>query len=476
MTMVKSRLIEGTRGSRGRQGLRCRLADARLMATIPVLLLVTGVLVLAAKPASAQETAPNGKIAFSSSADGDYDVYTMNPDGSELINLTDAFGGADDTDPNWSPDGSKIAFASGRAGGEDHLFANNVFVMNADGSHQVQLTFEPDHQSSLQPSWSPGGAQLAFASDREGDWEIFTMGADGSAQTNITGPNQSLSYDDMNPDWSPDGTRIIFEGVRQGASEILTADPDGTDEVNLTAEDDPPFANINGYPSYRPDGSKIVFMRAPNDGSDEWDIWVMDPDGTDKEDVLPDDEWQDLAPAWSPNGTQIIFHSNRSEFGTDLFTIDYPAAAQAQATAVGSTGAVQIRQLTTDGGSTNPDWGTSTASVPSCRGLAATDIGTPGRDSFVGGPSVDVYLGLGGNDKIRTAGRGDYVCAGPGRDMVKGEGGPDQLIGQGGNDHLKGGDGNDRLVGGQGIDVCAGGKGADSAGSCEKEPGSRRIG
>ena len=216
MTRVKPRLIEGTRGSRGRQGLRCRLADARLMATIPVLLLVTGVLVLAAKPASAQETAPNGKIAFSSSADGDYDVYTMNPDGSELINLTDAFGGADDTDPNWSPDGSKIAFASGRAGGEDHLFANNVFVMNADGSHQVQLTFEPDHQSSLQPSWSPGGAQLAFASDREGDWEIFTMGADGSAQTNITGPNQSLSYDDMNPDWSPDARGSSSRGSARG--------------------------------------------------------------------------------------------------------------------------------------------------------------------------------------------------------------------------------------------------------------------
>jgi Tol biopolymer transport system component len=451
---------------------RARTATTWYRRATTAVLVLAGVVVLAGTiPAAAQDTAPNGKIAFSSSADGDHDIYTMNPDGSELVNLTDAFGDATDDDPNWSPDGSKIAFASGRAGGEDHLFANNIFVMNADGSDQIQLTFEADHQFSVQPSWSPDGAQLAFTSDREGDWEIFTMDADGSDQTNITGPNQSLSYDDKNPDWSPDGTRVIFEGVREGAWEILTADPDGTNEVNLTAEDDPPFANINGYASYRPDGSKIVFMRQINDGSDDWDIWVMDPDGTAKENLVPDDEFQDVAPSWSPDGNQIVFYSNRSEFGFDLFTIDYPPVAEAQATATQSTGAVEVRQLTTDGESTNPDWGTSTAPARSCQGLAATDVGTRGRDTFVGGPGVDVYVGLGGADKIRTAGRGDFVCAGPGKDMVRGEGGPDHLFGQRDNDHLKGGDGNDELVGGRGTDVCAGGTGTDSAGSCERRTG-----
>ena len=143
-----------------RQGLHSKLTLASVMATI------AGVLLLTAMPAAAQDTAPNGKIAFSSSADGDFDIYTMNPDGSELVNLTDAFGDANDADPNWSPDGSKIAFASGRAGAEDHVFANNVFVMNTDGSDQVQLTFEADHQFSFQPSWSPDSTQLAFTSDR----------------------------------------------------------------------------------------------------------------------------------------------------------------------------------------------------------------------------------------------------------------------------------------------------------------------
>jgi Tol biopolymer transport system component len=442
-----------------------RSRDARLKsAASTVILALASVVALGSTPAAAQDAAPNGKIAFSSSADGDPDIYTMNPDGSELVNLTDAFGPWSDDDPNWSPDGSRIAFVSGRGGGEGHLSANNVFVMNANGTEQVQLTFEPDHLLSVQPSWSPDGTKLAFASDREGDdWEIFTMNPDGSEQTNITGPNQDLAYDDRSPDWSADGTRIIFAGVRQGATEILTADPDGTDELNLTAEDDPPYANWNEYPSYRPDGSKIVFQRMVNDGGDDWDIWVMGPDGTDKENVVPDDEHQDVAPTWSPDGSQIAFYSNRPPeepgIGTfDLFAIDYPIVSS-------------VRQLTADGESTNPDWGTSTASVPSCAGRAATAKGTPGPDSFVGGPGVDVYLGLGGADTVRTGGRRDYVCAGAGNDTVTGDAGPDHLFGQDGNDRLAGGDGNDELVGGRGTDVCGGGGGTDSAGSCETKTG-----
>jgi Tol biopolymer transport system component len=436
----------------------------------PAISLLVAMSPLAGVAHAGGSTAPNGKIAFSSSADGDYDIYTMNPDGTDLVNLTDAFGDANDTDPNWSPDGSKIAFASGRAGNhtptpEDET---KIFVMNADGSDQVQLTFEADHQSSFQPSWSPDGTQLAFTSDREGDWEIFTMNADGSEQTNITGPNQTLAYDDKNPDWSPDGTRIVFEGVREGAWEILAADPDGTDESNLTAEDDPPWTNINGYASYRPDGSKIVYMSQINDGSEDWDIWVMNTDGTGKENVLPDDEWSDVAPRWSPDGNQIIFYSNRSEFGFDVFTMDYPAVAQSQTMAARSTGAAEVRQLTTDGTSTDPDWGPAGLT---CRGVPATDVGTAGADNFVGGRGVDVYVGLGGADTITTAGGEDHVCAGAGKDTVGGGAGPDHLVGQRGDDGLRGGDGNDELVGGKGTDTCAGGPGNDSATSCETKTG-----
>jgi Ca2+-binding RTX toxin-like protein len=264
--------------------------------------------------------------------------------------------------------------------------------------------------------------------------------------------------------------------VREGAWEILTVDPDGTDEVNLTAEDDPPWANINGYASYRPDGSKIVYMSQVNDGSDDWDIWVMNPDGTGKENLLPDDEWLDVAPGWSPDGNQIIFYSNRSGPGTfDLFTMDYPPVAQSQARAALSTETVEVRQLTSDGKSESPDWGPLT-----CMGLLVTHAGTAAADTLTGTSRRDVFAGLGGGDLIEGRGGDDRACAGQGKDTVRGWAGNDRLQGDGGNDTLKGGDGNDTLRGGDGNDTlrggggndtCAGGPGTDTAANCETTTG-----
>jgi Tol biopolymer transport system component len=312
-------------------------------------LLVAGWLAI---PAPAQaDTAVNGKIAFASNADGDYDIFSMNADGSELTNLTDPWGPFDDLQPAWSPDGTRIAFVSDRAGAG----GDDIWAMDADGGNPVQLTSEAAFDSSFGPSWAPDGSKITFTTTRDGDWEIFVMNADGTEETNVTGPNQTLAYDDMNPDWSPDGLTIVFQGVREGAWEVLAMNPDGTGEVNLTAEDDPPYANINWLPSYRSDGTKIVYASQPNDGSNEWDIWVMNPDGSGKENVLPDDEWQDLNPTWSPDGAQILFDSNRSEFGQDIFVTDYPPVAavrQARLAAAATT----VTQLTSNGASQNPDW------------------------------------------------------------------------------------------------------------------------
>jgi Ca2+-binding RTX toxin-like protein len=174
----------------------------------------------------------------------------------------------------------------------------------------------------------------------------------------------------------------------------------------------------------------------------------------------------DVAPGWSPDGNQIIFYSNRSGPGLfDVFTMDYPPVAETQALAAPSTAAVEVRQLTTDGQSTDPDWGRST--VPTCQGVAATDVGTPGADTFEGGPGVDVYLGLGGGDTVKTMGGADLVCAGRGNDTVAGGAGNDVLLGQAGRDSLRGGDGNDTLSGGRDTDSCAGGPGTDTATGCE---------
>jgi Tol biopolymer transport system component len=139
------------------------------------------------------------KIAFSGIADGNTEIFHMNAaDGSDRVRLT--FNGAFDNLPNFSPDGRKIAFrrATFVAG------SSNILVMNLDGSDQTNLTDGPG-ESGDDPTWSPDGASIAFADDRDADdqnpfnYEIYVMNADGSGQTRRTN-NTALDWE---PDWGP---------------------------------------------------------------------------------------------------------------------------------------------------------------------------------------------------------------------------------------------------------------------------------
>ena len=100
--------------------------------------------------------------------------------------------------PAWSPDGRKLAFVSQRDGNSE------IYVMNADGSAQENLTRQP--ASDSHPSWSPDGRKLVFVSRRDGNSEIYVMNADGSGLRNLT----RTPSDDLDPAWSPDGRAIAF--------------------------------------------------------------------------------------------------------------------------------------------------------------------------------------------------------------------------------------------------------------------------
>jgi hypothetical protein len=105
--------------------------------------------------------------------------------------------------------------------------------------------------------------------------------------------------------------------------------------------------------------------------------------------------------------------------------------------------------------------------VPSCRGQAATIMGTSGADTLTGTAGADVIVGLGGADTISGLGGDDRLCGGAGKDKVNGGAGADRMSGNRGRDRLSGGTGNDRLNGGPGFDRCAGGPGVDAVTRCE---------
>jgi len=129
----------------------------------------------------------NGKIAFATNRDGNFEIYVMNPDGSGQTRLTN--NNAEDWRPSWSPNGTKIAFQSDRDGNW------KIYVMNADGTGVTRLT--NNNYEDACPRWSPDGTKFVFISDRNGDNEIYVMNADGMGQTRLTNNNA----DDWWPFW-----------------------------------------------------------------------------------------------------------------------------------------------------------------------------------------------------------------------------------------------------------------------------------
>ncbi|MEM2990372.1 MAG: hypothetical protein QXQ02_04230 [Halobacteria archaeon] len=173
---------------------------------------------------------PNGEIAFASSRETDQglQLYVMNADGTHLMRLGPAQPG-DNAHPSWSPDGKKIAFQSKRDinsnPSDDNL---DVYVMNSDGSQIINLT---NHEADdSEPAWSPNGQQIAFLSERSGRDEIYLMNNDGTNPiplTDMAVPKSSLN-------WSKDGRFILFEGD----SDIYIVDVETRETLNITQTKD----------------------------------------------------------------------------------------------------------------------------------------------------------------------------------------------------------------------------------------------
>jgi len=163
-----------------------------------------------------------GRFAFSSTHDGNQEIYTAAADGSDVVRVTQAAGL--DAHPCWSPDGTWIAFATDRWGGVE------IAKTHPDGTGLTRLTRSPGLDDY--PAWSPDGARLAFVSNRDGQLEVYLMSAGGDAPVNLSRHPLRDTY----PTWTPDGRGVTFVSNRDGGCDIYTQQIDRGDTPAPTTD------------------------------------------------------------------------------------------------------------------------------------------------------------------------------------------------------------------------------------------------
>ena len=247
-----------------------------------------------ASDSTAQRFEP--RIVFVSKRDGDRDIYSMDVNGNNLVQLTDH--PASDWLPACSPDGRRIVFISERG------LTSDLYVMDSDGKNLIRLTH--DNFIENRPSWSPDGAKIAFSSIRfhDGNSELYAMDADGNNLTRLA----KHKWHDVLPSWSPDGRKIAFVSYRTGAFNdpvhIFVMNADGTGRRNLTGDT---VLTDSFAPTWSPDGRKIAFNSRRNFRDNH--IYVITPEGEELERLT--EEGNNTFPAYSPDGAKIAFASNR---------------------------------------------------------------------------------------------------------------------------------------------------------------------
>ncbi|MGB8859623.1 MAG: hypothetical protein WCC60_10220, partial [Ilumatobacteraceae bacterium] len=232
---------------------------------------------------------PDGtKLAFSSDRDGNREIYVVTIDASgapagAAINLSQTPGG--DFSPAWSPDGTKIAFSSDR-GVATNL--RSIYLMNADGSNPAKLSDNQNQGSDFAPAWSPDGSTVAYGINHHIIGSTFTsalflIGADGSNQRFLSPASGAVD-----PAWSPDGSTIAFSAARNGQQSIVTVNPDGSGGVDLTG------GASDTLPAWSPDGSKVAFTRGTGGPTE---VVVIGADGSGLTN-LTNNPGDDREPAW----------------------------------------------------------------------------------------------------------------------------------------------------------------------------------
>lgn len=250
--------------------------------------------------ATAQATFPgrNGKIAFSGNGDGDYELFTIDPDGTERAQIThndidENLSPLNDTGPAWSPRGDGLLFIR-RSSIPGLTAIDSVYTANPDGSGEQELftSIVPD------AGWSPDGDRIAFtACTSFGHGSCFGYDALTSRSDGSDGRLLARNAEDweLQVDWSPDGSKVAISGFE----DIWTVPADGTGTATPLVSG--PGTNV--APSWSPDGRRLAFM---SDRDGNFEVYVANADGSGPT-RLTDNPLQDENPVWSPDGTKLAF-------------------------------------------------------------------------------------------------------------------------------------------------------------------------
>jgi Tol biopolymer transport system component len=273
-------------------------------------------------PAAAHtSTVRNGRIAFSTGfifANPDLSthsqVFTVNPDGSNVRQLTHTPDGVVAGDPVYSPRGARIAYVDNGSGNFE------IWLMNADGSGKHPIIGRPG-VDYFTPAWSPDGTHLSATRCNTSlgftaYCDLVVLGADGTGVRTVVGGHRL----NQNPDYSPDGRWIAFESDRAGLQgAIWLVHPNGAQLHRIT-----PGIVEAGWPRWSPSGAHILFD--DNCCRPRTQLFVMRPDGTDVRQLTHfTGNHQGGFPNYSPDGTRIVFISNQRRDAAgpanDLYTM-----------------------------------------------------------------------------------------------------------------------------------------------------------
>jgi Tol biopolymer transport system component len=259
---------------------------------------------------SAQAVVPgaNGRVFY----EGGGEIFSVNPDGTNPTNLTNSASPANEQRPSVSGNGQRVAFM-------EYSNGWSIWRMNGNGSSPLQITNDGPEITNFEPGISPDGTKVLFMKQNSTAQDLWMVGFNGGAQTNLTNtpfptPVANLHSDECCGEYSPDGTEIVYVNAFNSdtseaeSNDIWAMSANGTNQHALTGPHDYPIQDIG--PSWSPDGTRIAFARTgTGDGSDG--LYVMDADGTNLTPIMNGlSHVTGYGTTWSPDGTKIAYDSN----------------------------------------------------------------------------------------------------------------------------------------------------------------------